>query len=412
MGDCFHMAYFVRKDHLGVFEVACRNCEKELKPKDKLLMECVIRNPEDYPLFDLQVYAVIMRGQGSRIDEKDSSVWGNFLLESDLVMPARKERHLEFTVELPEYLPAGSYTMQFSLMQGQKFSLFGSPYLNANKTRIPPKNNSISFTILSERNQRIFIDSSGMVIDDGRKKEAVRENRDIQVESGEVTVSFDLVNELDVEEDVVLAFDWINLRQDQFSRLIKEEHNRQAVIEKVRIGAHERKRILRKMFYFNKKSCPENSGRFTMLSVTASSPGGKSFVYARLVVESELFSGAILRWPGISRFPIKSGESFDIFVGFQEFWGFLNCSLPRFSPKGRPIKLAVDAHDKKGSSIGNLLFDGIANHQIRFWKNTVIAKKDIDYIRLVARLYDKKGRQDDYFELIYDSSKLNLNQPL
>ena len=380
-----------------VLSVSLKNQQQTVfSPGDSMPFEATIENVEDFPLVEMQLYARISRKDGDRNQrEKNGDYTADHLVVAkNINVAANSKNKLDLALNIPQGVIDGDYVLEFYLVQNERFFLSGDPLLpNVNKRY------AINIAVKSNSSRGIYLDKNNVTVE-GIKCETRK--RFSTITGKNAPVGFSLINDSDVERTVQLSYDVLSYRGEFIGHLLDEGY-RPAEVEEIVIPAQSKKDITHFI--------ASDGKYFNVLQIVSLSEGQKSLLHIPYYNQTEYYIGEF-SGPQISSFPVKRGRSFEVFSGFRYKSGLnrieegeekLQFDLSSIKVEG---KVEIKLYDKEGNEIGGMLMDGYLTGRGRAWKNTFKTGRNLNYLKMVGKIYAPNGMVSDEFERIYDCTLL------
>ena len=371
---------------------------------DEVVVRGFIENPEAYPLYNLQLFGVVAKVEQKK---KEWKLYGDSLFEDFLIFPylnlgPHELRSFSFKMEIPCNALSGLHSIHLSLNQDRRFPISGMSYYYSASSWYN-RASSVFFDVDEGSPDIVRIDKGSFKIaSEGGFSEAFYHGEH-SIRGTNLEISFTVINDSKVKEEVVLTYDLMNVRRDLFAKFIDPGWDDTILKEKVTLKGNERKIIRRKIILPQTgKLSSEVSGYFSVLVVSLLSSRARSAFYIKLLLQNEHMPRAVFKWPGIDQFPIRKGSRLTIFCGFTSHdsaaSGNQNISLPA---NRQSVVMRLQLLDRRGTVIGGASYQGIADDKIRGWKNVIRIGKDYDYVKMIGEINDLSGTLEDRFEREY-----------
>lgn len=382
---------------IEILSVSLKNQQKTtFVPGENMPFEAIIENPEDFPLVEMQLYAKIARRDENN-DQRQKN--GNYAVDhlvvaKDINVAANSKNKLELALNIPQGVISGAYVIEFYLVQNERFFLSGDPFFpNVNKRY------SLDISVTGDSPQGVYLDKNDIKIE-GVKCELRR--RFATITGKNVPVEFFLVNDSDADKTVLLSYDVLSYRGEFINHLMDGDYS-PAAAEEVIVPARSRKSITHFI--------TSDGKYFNILQIESLCEGQKSLLHIPYYNQTEYYIGEF-SGPQVSVFPIKKGRSFEVFSGFRYKSGLnrieegeekLQFDLSSIKTEG---SVEIKLYDNENNELGGMLMDGYLTGWGRAWKNTIKAPHNLNYLKMVGKIYAPNGMVSDEFERVYDCKLL------
>ncbi len=428
LGELVNRAGYQKSNQQSVLELVSAVKEngdknnKELKGGEKIVLNILFRNPENYPLVNIKI-AGVLRGIVGDKNLPTSFLNDFFLITSNSFdLAGGKEKKISFLYTIPENIPPGNYSLELGATEGNNHRyLAGFTFYRNWGWKKPPKG-SLIFSVLDGDK------SFGLVSKDGDLDfEIINKENKFSLKSSwnivsypQVGVRFKMFNDSQEAKNFSVRYDLINLAGGLFMDFNKDLDK---IAERrsftVKPGSTEEvfhefnldDYIERAQKSFNDKdfSWADNIFGFSSLQILIEGEGRKYIVYFPLFREFKGYA-ACLTVPNISKFPIRKGETVDLFTGFLDLrlsQSFQNSKEKQvLANENNVSRIELLLKDKEGGEIGRAVYVGKIDGSTKGWRNKIKAPKDLDYLELTASIYNNQGKLDKTTEEIYDCKKI------
>ncbi|MDD4803778.1 MAG: hypothetical protein PHN69_01260 [Candidatus Pacebacteria bacterium] len=344
------------------------------KTGDTIIFSGTVINQNDYPIFDGYVFVRISEVNPSYITE-GHNVKDEFMAIGPLAIDASSSKQVNFSWNVPARLKNGSYKADYFFSVDKKFNLGGLPFTN--EITIGFSN----FDIISAISKNVSFDKSSTKVNGGKY---LHIGNWPMVDQGDKTIfTQNIVNTYKQSKNVEITYDlyfWDSLNEKD---LISTKS------EKIILKAGETKELTYEI--------SEIKDTVYYLKMTAKTDdGAKSIVNMRVTSSSEK---PRVNYFGLNKFPLKKGDVSTIFSCFHNSSGI--------STEGR---VSLIAKDIKGNNLAEIDYNGRILSSVSAEKINFDVLKNLKYVKLEQKIYDKNGVILDSEDTVYDCSLLDSEE--
>ncbi len=337
---------------------------------EKVVFSGEIINENNYPIFDGYVFVRISR------KNKNYTTEGNYIVDEffafkNVALRANERKKIKFNWQIPQNIQAGDYRADFFFSVGKKFNLGGLPFSNEVIIGFS------EFKVLSSVENSIYFDRSKTKVN-GEPYQHIG-NWPIIEPTKPVKIIQPIKNTFSKEQKVEIVYDlyyWDSL--DEKDRISTKKETKT-------IPANSSLDLI--------YTIPAMNESVYYLKITAKGAGQKSIVNIRIISSQER---PRINYPAITKFPLKKGDKFTLFSCFHNT-----------SDKITSGKLVVSLLDKDSKKVGEFTYNGKIGPMMMADKKEITAQKNYDYLKLIAKLYDKNNRLVDSYEAEYKCQAIN-----
>lgn len=342
----------------------------DIFPGDELDLKGKIINKNNYPMADGYVLVRVGKKNANFLSEGNYIIDEFFPLEN-LFFDPNSEKTVNFRWKIPASASSGEYRIEYYFLSGKKIDLGGLPFGSGvpggfNDFKI--KSSSSSFVSFDKTNAKIngkrykFI-GNWPSFTPGSKAEIFQPIKNTFSENRKVDVTYSL-------------YFWDGT---------SEENKLDEKKETVEIPA---KGSLDLSY-----TVPEIKEPVYFLKITAVSGDQKSISNIRFV-SSAAHPRLVLA--GISKFPVKENENFDVFSCFSNT-----------SKENIQGKVNLEISDRSGKSLGDFEYSGDMGGTMKGIKNNFSPEQGLDYVKLTAKITGTDGKVFDSYSAEYDCRKID-----
>lgn len=336
---------------------------------EEIFFEGKIKNKNQYPIVDGQIYAKIFRKDSEEGAQSngDFQIDESFLMEN-INLPAEGEKDVNLKYILPYNVISGEYVAHFFFTVSKKYNLAGLSFHSS-----MPGSTAI-FEVSGNEQNGIFFDKDKVNVN-GAEFNSRQTNDSFDGEKP-LDISVPLLNKSDKNEEVEILkeiFFWDGLNDE----------NRIGVPtkEKISVSANSEKIITHTI---NK---PEKSVYF--LRISAVSNKGKSVINIRPTFKN-IFEPR-LNYPAVISFPLHKGVNSVISTCFH------NAGEDRDNGK-----VLLTLKDEKGNTIIKHEYSGLISGDMLGMARNFAPAENYKKVILEAEIYDKEGNVRDRSVQEYD----------
>jgi hypothetical protein len=328
-----------------------------------------VKNNNPYPIFDGNIFVRIGKNNPNYISEGNFAI-DEFVAVENIALDKGELKPVNFTWTAPPGIATGEYNVDFFFSVGKKFNLGGLPFTNEIIS------SKAQFSVDSKSNSPVYLTRDDTKIN-GEKYNQIGVTP--RVEFGDkVTISQPISNTSTAQKKVKIQYDlywWDSLNEkDKIS----------SSSEEVVLSAQNSKTL--------NYEIPKVEDSIYYLKITSDADGERSIVNIRMSSEK---SHPRMNFPAINKFPIQKGEQATLFSCFH------NTSNQEMNGS-----VTLSAFDKSGKEIEKMKYNGIFNVYMAADKKEFTAGKNLDWIRLEAKLQDEQGKVIDSYSTVYDCKLL------
>jgi hypothetical protein len=324
-----------------------------------------VKNNNSYPIFDGNIYVRIGKINPNYISEGNFAV-DEFVAVKNIALDKDELKPINFTWTAPPEIVTGEYNVDFFFSVGKKFNLGGLPFTNEIIS------SKAQFSVNSKSDKPVYLSRDNTKIN-GEKYNQIGVTP--RVEFGEkMAISQPILNTSSAEKNIKIQYDlywWDSLYEKDKISSSSEEVTLPAQSSKTL--NYDIQKVEDSIYY---------------LKITSDADGERSIVNIRMSSEK---AHPRMNFPAINKFPIRKGDQATLFSCFH------NTSNQEMNGS-----VTLSAFDKSGTEIGKMEYNGIFNVYMAADKKEFIAGKNLDWIRLEAKLQDEQGKIIDSYSAVYD----------
>ncbi|HFC76772.1 MAG TPA: hypothetical protein ENJ27_00930 [Candidatus Moranbacteria bacterium] len=333
---------------------------------EKINFKGNLLNENNYPVVDGNVFVRIGRTRDDNANG-DNDVVDEFIALKNIVLKAKESKDVEFSWDVPNEIIAGNYQADFFFSVGKKFNLGGLPFSNEIIVGMS------DFKIESNNKVGISFNRNATKVD-GEKYYHIGNWPTIKKDA-KVTITQPIKNTSENSKKVNITYDLY------FWDSLNENDKISSRTEEINISANSEKDL--------EYIIPKMDKSVYYLKITAKTEDGqKTIVNIRTISQQD---GMRLNYPAITKFPISKNDDLTLFTCFHNTSGTI--------PSGKVVVTLTDKNNKK---IGELKYEGKISGAMLADKVDIKAKKDYEYIKLNAVIYNNNGNIVDKYETVYD----------
>ncbi len=340
-----------------------------------------LENLNPYPIFSAQLYIQVLRENTEGQEENGDHLVDSFLAVDDISIDAGQKQAKEFIWKVPAGLAVGEFKLAAFILVGKKYNINGLPFAeNVYAATFP-------IVINSPHTGQIQIDRNNVLLNG--EKISLRSATPMLKQEEKAKIEFPIVNNSGKKEEVEVVYDlyyWdsSNEANKQFSKK-----------EKIVLNSGEKKMLL-----FEKSDVLYP---IDFLVVKAETADGQKTMLKFRWSNGEAVPRVRINFPGITKFPLARGSDYDIFASYHIGSNVIG---------EVKTKIEIALFDRDGELIETLKADNPpTSMNILNLSKTATAKKDLDWVKLVAKVTDDKGIVIDEGIVIYDAEQLSANSP-
>ncbi len=342
----------------------------QYQPEEKVTFQGKLTNKNRYPIFDGNLFVRISK-VSDKFDQQGNDIVDEFIAKKNLVLDKNSSQKVAFKWAIPTNLAEGRYRADFFFSVGKKFNLAGLPFTNE------IVGGSSEFTVSSTIKNNIHFQREATKVN-GEKYNHIGNWPKVAPET-KVVIEQTLVNPLGHEVKAKLSqklYFWDALNEKD---LVDNQE------KEIVLPANSQKTVT--------YTIPSANKSVYYLQTIAETEGTKTIINTRVVTEG--INWGRLNYPGLTKFPLKKGETADLFTCFH------NTNKDRFVGT-----VEVKLTDKEGHLVTRVFRQGNITGAMQAVKKSFPAKKDYDYLKLTAQLKDSSGMLMDQYSVELDRKLL------
>lgn len=334
-----------------------------------------MKNDNDYPVVAGQVYAKIFlkKAQDEALTHQNGySLVDQFVVESDLSLPAKGERDISFSWMVPNAAEAGDYQIAFYFNSAERYNLLGLSFTD------DVTGNTADFKVVGEGGTAAAFDKNAVMLNGKPHRFAAFPLHFTKDEL--VTAEVKLVNPKDEEVTVAVTwklYDWDGLR---------EEARRDMQQEVILLKAKETKTLAY-------KAQPINAS-VSYLVVEVKDRDAKSILDIRFVRDG--IEETRINFPSIETYPLKAGEKAGLF----------SCVHSTNQPVVKDNILSLTLRDAEGNVFHNYQYRGDITGNMMGLSDSFTPEKTYANFTLTATL-ERDGKLIEEVVQKYDCEKID-----
>lgn len=331
-----------------------------------------IHNDNPYPIVDGALYVKVMRARTS-VDGSGPDVVDQFLVQSNIAIPAKGDVPVSFSWMVPAYAQSGDYSLSTYFTTSRKFNLSGLSFTDDVVGTIVP------FTVSGEQAGSVGFDKSAVQVQGREYHFAAFPPRESATGAVEVTAML----ENTTGADAVANIGWTVY---QWDAQLRQNVVQEVAPSALKIPAGTRVPV----------SIPVTDSKYPVYLVvgTATWKDTKSIIGVRFVRDG--VDRTRINFPGVLSYPLKAGESNTLFSCVH------NTGTSSIVPGGR---LELTVSDMRGRPIASYTYEGGVTGDMMGVANTFVPTRSYDSFKLDARLYQGDTYVDEA-HLVYDCAAL------
>ena len=336
-----------------------------------------LKNDNDYPIVAGQVYAKIFLKKAQSDDlthQNGYSLVDQFVVESDLSLPAKGEQDLSFTWAVPTAAEAGDYQIAFYFNSAERYNLLGLSFTD------DVTGNTADFTVAGSTDTTVTFDKNAVMLNDKEHRFAAFPLHFTKDEP--VKASVRLVNPKD--EPVVAAVTWKLYAWDS----LREETREDIYQEVIALKAKETKSLS----YVAKPI----DASVSYLVVEAKYQDTKSLLDIRFVRDG--IDETRINFPSIETYPLKAGEEVKLF----------SCVHSTNQPVVKDNLLSLTLRDEEGTVIHTYQYQGDITGDMMGLMDTFTPEKTYANFTLTATL-ERGGKMIEEVVQKYDCRAIDAS---
>lgn len=332
-----------------------------------------VRNDNAYPIVDGALYVKVLRVRTSEKNVNGPDVVDQFLVKSDVVIPANASLPVAFAWKVPAYAVSGEYRIVTFFTTSRKFNLLGLSFTDDVVGPATP------FTVVGEAHSSVSFDKSSVTVGGKPYHFAAFPPRESQKDP--VTLTAMVHNA--TKEKAMVQVSWVIYQWDAQLRqnVIQEEVPKKILVPAgasmpVSVTVHD---ALYPVYY---------------VVGTLAWKDTKSIIGARFVRAG--VDRARINFPGLASYPLKRGVENTLFSCVHN--AGTSVSLPH-------SRLELSLFDEWDNEIHSYTYNGDVTSAMMGVADTFIPQRDYTTMTLIARLYSNDEIVDEA-RLVYDCHTL------
>lgn len=334
-----------------------------------------LKNDNDYPVVAGQVYAKIFLKQPqdeSLTHQNGYALVDQFVVKSDLSLPAKGEEALSFTWTVPNAAPAGEYQIAFYFNSAERYNLLGLSFTD------DVTGNTADFQVAGATSTTVAFDKNAVMLNDRQHRFAAFPLHFTKDEL--VMASVKLVNPKN--EPVAVAVTWKLYAWDG----LREEARQDMYQEVVALKAKETKSL-------SYAAKPIDSS-VSYLVVEVKDRDAKSILDIRFVRDG--IEETRINFPSVETYPLKAGEAADLF----------SCVHSTNQPVVKDSTLSLTLRDDQGDVIHTYQYQGDITGDMMGLRDTFTPEKTYANFTLTATL-ERGGKLIEEVVQKYDCREID-----
>lgn len=332
-----------------------------------------IRNNNPYPIVDGSLYVKVFHYY-----THDKNIYGPDVVDqntvlSDLSIPAHGSIPVSFTWQVPAYAESGDYALGTYFLTSRKSNLLGLSFTD------DVVGNTVPFSIIGDSVSGVGFDKTSVTV--GGMPYFFAASPPIVGTSEPVTIAAEAGNPTDTDQQALISWQIYQWDSQLRENVVKEESRT------VTLPAHETVPV---------SITVDNDEYPVYLAVgTLSWQDTRSIINVRFVRND--VNRLRINFPSVTDFPLTAGTSDTLFSCLH------NSGTADSVPGGR---LDLTLSDRDGNMIHEYSYSGDVTGAMMGIASQFTPKKDYDYVRLDARLY-QNGEFVDEASLVYDCNAID-----
>ncbi len=336
-----------------------------------------LKNDNDYPVVAGQVYAKIFlkKSQDEALTHQNGySLVDQFVVKSDLSLPAKGEQEISFTWAVPNAAEAGDYQIAFYFNSAERYNLLGLSFTD------DVTGNTADFKVAGTTGTTVAFDKNTVTLNEKQHRFAAFPLHFSKDEP--VTAEVKLVNPKD--EPVAVAVTWKLYAWDG----LREEARQDMRQEVVLLKAKETKSL--------SYAAKPIDASVSYLVVEAKDHDTKSILDIRFVRDG--IDETRINFPSIETYPLKAGEEARLF----------SCVHSTNQPVVKDNILSLTLRDDMGNVIHTYQYQGDITGDMMGLMDTFTPEKTYANFTLTATL-ERNGQLIEEVVQKYDCEKISKN---
>jgi hypothetical protein len=334
-------------------------------------------NENEYPVVDVQIYAKVFYEKQKSPElmvRNGYPLVDRFLVVDDLEIPARGERSIEFSWQVPPMSPAGEYGVTTYVLNADRYSLSGLFFTDDVQGGVA------KFNVLSDEElpERVVFDKNSATING--KGYYFAELPQYFGRDETVRLEAKLVNPR--SETVTVPLRW---RISDWSEITKETL-RDERAELITLRPNESRAV--------RIDVPPYDTAVTNVMAEIDDNGSKSILGFRYVRDDVI--DMRLNFPSILKYPLRAGEQN----------GFFTCAHSTNYPYIDDTKLTLVLRDDMGNVLDTFQYGGLLTTGMPGWKKDFTPEVTMTEFSLTGKL-EKGGRVYDEVTQVYRCSDID-----
>ncbi len=370
----------IYSDHykFGSVKVDLSTQRNNYKGGERLVVNGILRNTNDYPVLDGGVHVQIFRRNDAYKTKAGNDLVVEFFAEKDITLNANSNKKVSFNWDIPEKITGGRYLVAMDYVIDEMYYLSGSPVLEG-----------------------VYGGVSYFQVDGGRGDEVIFNKENIFV-NDEKVYSRDFVPEINEEESVSIQYQLNNLSSsDQSITVLENLYNWDGLREENLITTNSEDVTLNAQENKNRTVSFSDlaPGTYLLKVSTESEQGVSAILNVRFTVKG---SPAPVRvnFQMLQNFPIKAGEPNSIFSSFHSvFYG---------AADGHRVNLELQ--DDRGNTISETTYSGDVQPGVTAILEDFNPNRDYNNVSLKTTVYDANDNIVNEVSTTYSPEKFS-NMP-
>ena len=332
---------------------------------DGVIFQGTVKNNNPYPVVDIGVYARIYKGD-LIVDE--------FYLDKGINLAAGAEAEINYPWMIHSNAASGDYKANFYVVSSGKFNMAGLSFTDDVFASF------VKFSVSGNKPDTIYLDRTNTKVN-GKPYSYIGFLSPYET-GKQISVSIPLVNKTKNSEKIDISYTlyyWDGLSKQNVLDEVKE--TKEVKANSSHLLNYTINNPEQPVYYLQIVAKPLNQ---KIINITQ-----KSITDIRLAVNA---NRGRLNFVGLSKFPVKAGESYDFFACFH------NTSMG--SLEGGKVNAILK--DKDGKLLAELYYPGAIPSAINALKTTVKSSVGYDNLIIQANIVDKNGKMVDEISQTYD----------
>ncbi|OGI21947.1 MAG: hypothetical protein A2808_02260 [Candidatus Moranbacteria bacterium RIFCSPHIGHO2_01_FULL_55_24] len=333
-----------------------------------------LKNDNDYPLVDGTLYVKIFKKDDRTFQAGNGNVVvDQFPLEEAFTLPAKGEKPVSFTWNVPRNLPGGDYYAAFFFATSDRYNILGLSFTD------DVIGNQAPFSVVNaEESPVVSFDKNAATLNDTPHTFVAFPPHFKSDET--VTAKVKLVNAS--PDPVIVPVIWKQYSWDA----LRPENIRNQKTELVEVKGNETKEI--------SYAAISTNDAVTYLVVETKDQEAKTFLDIRFVRDG--IQETRINFPSVLKFPLKAGEENALFV----------CAHSTNEPTVKENLLMLTLRDENQNVIRQFRYDGDISGAMSGWKDSFTPDKTYTKVSLTATL-ERQGRVFEEVLITYDCDQID-----